>query len=139
MHHWHEVLPRKYSVVDRFGHDYVARTAPPNFRRTLEIGIGIGEHLAYERLSPEQMSNYYGLDIRSNMVETLQRAYPAVHALVGDCQQRQPFPDGYFDRIIAVHVLEHLPNLPAALRELKRLCNPQTGVLQVVIPCEGSL
>lgn len=139
MHYWHEVLPKHYSSVDRFGHDYVVRTVPAGFSRTLEIGIGIGEHLAYERLSPEQLSNYHGLDIRANMIQTLQAVYPNVHAFVGDCQKRQPFPDGYFDRIIAIHVLEHLPDLPAAIRELHRLCDPKNGILQVVIPCEGSL
>ena len=35
--------------------------------------------------------------------------------------------DGYFDRILAVHVLEHLPNLPAAIRECYRLCNKTKG------------
>lgn len=139
MHYWHNVLPNKYSVADRFGHEHVTRTAPGSFLRTLEIGIGIGEHLGYERLSREQQCGYYGLDIRPNMVETLQRTHPEVNAIVGDCQTRQPFEDGYFDRIIAIHVLEHLPDLPSALRELHRLCNPQTGVLQVVIPCEGGL
>jgi SAM-dependent methyltransferase len=87
----------------------------------------------------EQESNYYGLDIRPNMIATLHKSYPKVNAIVGDCQQRQPFVDGYFDRIIAIHVLEHLPNLPAAIRELHRLCNPDSGVLQVVIPCQGGL
>jgi SAM-dependent methyltransferase len=139
VHYWHEVLPRRYSIVDRFGHQYVARTAPANFARTLEIGAGIGEHLEFERLSAEQIGNYYGLDLRANMLDTLRQRYPGVHAILGDCQQRQPFPNGYFDRIIAIHVLEHLPNLPAAVRELWRLCAPNRGVLQVVIPCEGSL
>jgi ubiquinone/menaquinone biosynthesis C-methylase UbiE len=49
------------------------------------------------------------------------------------------FPDGCFDRIVAIHVLEHLPNLPGAIREAHRLCNKERGVFQVVIPCEGSL
>jgi SAM-dependent methyltransferase len=139
MHYWHEILPQKFSIADRFGHEYVARTAASGFARTLEIGIGIGEHLAYERLSEDQELDYYGLDIRPNMVETLKRSYPRVNALVGDCQQRQPFAKGFFDRIIAIHVLEHLPNLPMAIREMHRLCNPDTGVLQAVIPCEGGL
>lgn len=139
MHYWHCVLPKKFSVADRFGHEFVARTAPAGFERTLEIGIGIGEHLAYERLSPEQENNYYGMDLRPNMVETLNSSFPNVKAIVGDCQERQPFTDGYFDRIVAVHILEHLPNLPAAVRELHRLCNPDQGVLQVVIPCEGGM
>jgi ubiquinone/menaquinone biosynthesis C-methylase UbiE len=49
------------------------------------------------------------------------------------------FEDGYFDRILAIHVLEHLPNLPAAVREMHRLCDKTRGVLSIVIPCEGSL
>jgi SAM-dependent methyltransferase len=139
MHYWHNVLPKRYSVADRFGHEYVVRTAPSNFQRTLEIGVGIGEHLAYEHLTPEQQRGYYGLDLRPNMVESLRSTYANINALVGDCQQRQAFADGYFDRIIAIHVLEHLPNLPAAVRELHRLCDGHKGVLQVVIPCEGGL
>src|SRR5262249_12215585 len=139
MHYWHGVLPKNFSIADRFGHEHVARTAPPDFGRTLEIGAGLGEHLSYERLSPRQARGYYGLDIRENMAGALRKTYPDVNAIVGDCQQALPFPDGHFDRIIAIHVLEHLPNLPAAARELVRLCNPQRGILQVVIPCEGGL
>jgi SAM-dependent methyltransferase len=139
VHYWHEVLPKRFSVADRFGHQYVARTAPAEFTRTLEIGAGLGEHLAYETLSRAQLQNYYTIDIRENMAEGLRKAWPGVNATVGDCQKRQPFPDGFFDRIIAIHVLEHLPNLPAAIREVHRLCSPSRGLLQVVIPCEGGM
>ena len=62
-----------------------------------------------------------------------------VNAFVGDCQQRLGFDIGYFDRILAIHVLEHLPNLPAAVREMHRLCHNTKGILSIVIPCEGSL
>jgi SAM-dependent methyltransferase len=44
-----------------------------------------------------------------------------------------------FDRVLAVHVLEHLRNLPAAVREVHRVCDRKSGLLQVVIPCEGGL
>ena len=47
MHYWHEVLRKSFSLADRFGHEFVARTAPPEFVHTLEVGVGIGEHLAY--------------------------------------------------------------------------------------------
>jgi SAM-dependent methyltransferase len=57
---------------------------------------------------------------------------------VGDCQKPLAFTDGFFDRIIAVHVLEHLPNLPATIRESYRLINKARGRLLIVIPCEGS-
>ena len=36
-------------------------------------------------------------------------------------------------------MLEHLPNLPSAIRELHRVCDKARGVFQIVIPCEGGL
>lgn len=139
MRHWHEVLPNRYGVVDRFNHLYPVRNAPADFARTLEVGAGIGEHLRYEMLSPEQEANYVAVDIRENMATEIAKAFPRVKTLVADCQQRLPFDDGHFDRVLAIHVLEHLPNLPAACKELHRLCDKAKGVLSIVIPCEGSL
>jgi ubiquinone/menaquinone biosynthesis C-methylase UbiE len=138
MKYWHEVLPRKYGWVDDFNHQYAVRHAPPEFRTTLEIGAGLGEHLAYEQLTPEQEENYVALELRENMAEEIRRRFPRVQVRVGDCQKRIDFADGYFDRILAIHVLEHLPDLPSTVRELHRLCHPERGVLSIVIPCEGS-
>ncbi len=138
MKYWHEELPRKYGLVDRFNHLYPVKNAEAGFRRTLEIGAGLGEHLEYETLTEGQEREYYALELRDNMAEEIRRRFPKVQTIVGDCQKRLDFDDGYFDRILAIHVLEHLPNLPAAVRELHRLCEPETGRLSVVIPCEGS-
>jgi SAM-dependent methyltransferase len=138
MRHWHEVLPRRFGMIDRFNHTYPVRHAPAGFARTLEIGAGLGEHLDYERLDDAQRAGYVALELRPNMASEIARRHPGIRTLVGDCQERIPFPDGHFDRIVAVHVLEHLPNLPAAVRELRRLC-AAGGVLQIVIPCEGGL
>jgi SAM-dependent methyltransferase len=137
--YWHEVLPRKYGLVEAFNHEFAVKNAPKTFRTTLEIGAGLGEHLNYEVLTPEQKSNYYALELRENMAEGIRKAHPDVNTVCADCQARMPFEDGYFDRILAVHVLEHLPNLPAALDEIYRLCNKKSGTFSVVIPCEGGL
>ena len=139
MQYWHEVLPRKYAVVDRFSHRYPVDHAPAEFHRTLEIGAGLGEHLEYERLTPAQREGYVALELRPNMAAEFARRFPGIAARVGDCQQHLDFEDGCFDRIVAVHVLEHLPNLPAAVREMHRLCHPERGRFQIVIPCEGGL
>jgi SAM-dependent methyltransferase len=136
MHAWHEELPKKYGVIEKFNHGYVVKHAPRDFVRTLEIGAGIGEHLAYERLSDEQRRNYVCVELRAQMAAEIAKRHPEVQTRVGDCQQPLDFADGYFDRVLAVHVLEHLPNLPAAVREMRRLCS---GVAQVVIPAEGGL
>ena len=139
MKYWHEVLPRKYGIVDDFNHKYPVTHAPAAFTSTLEIGAGLGEHLAYEKLSPEQERQYVALELRENMAAEIRRRFPRVQVVVGDCQARLDFPDGFFDRVLAIHVLEHLPNLPAAVREMHRLCHPERGIFSVVIPCEGSL
>ena len=139
MRYWHEVLPKRFGVVDDFNHGYPVRSVPKQFVSTLEVGAGLGTHLEYERLTPAQERQYVALELRENMAAKIRERFPNVQALVGDCQERLPFPDGHFDRVLAIHVLEHLPNLPAALREVHRLCHPDRGVFSVVIPCEGGL
>ena len=139
MKYWHEVLPRKYGILDRFNHGYPVQHSPRQFRTTLEIGAGLGEHLAHENLSEEQERCYVALEVRETMATRIRERFPKVQARVGDCQARLDFPDGSFDRILAIHVLEHLPNLPATAREMHRLCHPERGVFSVVIPCEGGL
>lgn len=138
MKHWHEVLPKKYGVVDRFNHNYPVLNAPPSFKRTLEIGAGNGEHLKYEHLSADQEAQYVAVDIRDNMAAEIRRGFPRVQVLVANCQDRMPVVDGHFDRVLAIHVLEHLPDLPKAVAEIHRVIDKQVGVLSVVIPCEGS-
>ncbi len=139
MQYWHEVLPNRYGFVDRFSHQYAVKNAPLQFLKTLEIGAGNGEHLKYEILTSEQQANYVAVDIRENMVSEIKNQFPEINASVGDCQEKLDYPDEYFDRILAIHVMEHLPNLPAAIREMHRLCDKERGVLSIVIPCEGSL
>jgi SAM-dependent methyltransferase len=134
MRYWHEVLPNRYSVIERFNHGYAARSALAG-ATTLEIGAGLGEHLAFE---PFQDENYWAVELRAEMAEAISRDYPRVHAIVGDCQQRLPVEDSSFDRALAIHVLEHLPNLPAALSEIRRVLKDD-GRFIAVIPCEGGL
>lgn len=135
---WHEVLPQKYGIVEKFNHEFPVKFSQPDFRTTLEIGAGLGEHLEYETLSDEQRRGYYCNEFRENMAAEIRRKFPDVQTVVGDCQARMDFGDGFFDRVIAVHVLEHLPNLPACLAEMHRLLNKESGRLLVVIPTEGS-
>jgi SAM-dependent methyltransferase len=137
---WHEVLATKqrYGMIEKFNHSFPVRYSRPGFKTTLEVGAGLGEHIRHEKLSAEQEQNYYANEFRENMAATIRQTFPNVKTVVGDCQQRFDFADGFFDRVIAVHVFEHLPNLPATIREAHRLLNRQTGQLLIVIPTEGS-
>ena len=136
---WLESLPKKYPLIETFNHGYPVKHAPQGFTRTLEIGAGLGEHLQFEQLTEEQRRGYYTLELRENVSKALAERYPTLNTITGDCQERVDFEDGFFDRILAIHVLEHLPNLPGAVREMYRLCNKERGVFTVVIPCEGGL
>src|SRR5437867_11700624 len=91
MRYWHEVLPRRYSLVEKFNHGYPLKHAPQGFVRTLEIGAGLGEHLEYERLTAQQERNYVALELREHMAAKLRQRYPSVQARIGDCQECLPF------------------------------------------------
>lgn len=126
-------------MVERFNHSFPVQHSRPGFRRTLEIGAGLGEHLNHERLSAEQRAAYSVVEMRTNMVEQLRARHPSISVVVGDCQGYLPFPDNHFDRYLAIHVLEHLPDLPSCIRQAWRLLDKERGQLLVVIPCEGGL
>jgi SAM-dependent methyltransferase len=134
MARWLEYLPQRGGFVERFNHGYPLRAASSG-QRTLEIGAGLGAHLGYEDLEHQE---YYAVELLQELADSMQTRFPSVTTLVADCQQRLPFDDGFFDRVLAIHVLEHLPNLPAALDEVARVL-AQDGRFVAVIPCEGGL
>lgn len=136
MRHWHEVLPSKYGAIEWFNHSYALRFLPnlPRFK-TLEIGAGLGAHIAFEDLSRQ---DYHCIELRQNMADGIAAKYPSVTASVGDCQRNVPYPDNSFDRIVVVHVLEHLSDLPGCIKEMHRILKPG-GIFSIVLPCDPGL
>jgi SAM-dependent methyltransferase len=139
MQHFHQICDSRFSAVAKFNHRYVVDHSPKGFLSTLDVGAGLGEHINYEQLDAKQLAAYVALELRHNMANVIRQQWPAIQVCEADCQKRMPFQDDHFDRVIAIHVLEHLPNLPSFLTEAYRLLNKQTGRLLVVIPCEGGL
>jgi ubiquinone/menaquinone biosynthesis C-methylase UbiE len=136
MKYYFEINRSKFSRIIDWGHNYIAKQSPSGFTSTLEIGAGLGEQICYENLTDSQMESYVCVEFRDNMAQALKERFPKVQLCIADCQEHIPYPDSSFDRIIAVHVLEHLPNLPAFLKEAQRLLKA-SGKFLVVIPCEG--
>lgn len=132
---WHQQLPTRYRGIERFNHGSVSRLPVKNGSTTLEIGAGMGAHSKFEDLTRQQ---YYCLEYRRAFCDELLKLFPADRVRHGDIEQRQPWPDGFFDRVVAIHVLEHLRNLPLAVAEIRRLLKPD-GCFDVVLPCEGGL
>jgi hypothetical protein len=139
MKYWHEVLPKNFGIIDRFNHNYPVHVACRRFLHPGESGPASGSTSSTraDRVSSSASTTRWSCarEHESGDPQTL----PQIKTITGDCQGRLPFPDGYFDRVLAIHVLEHLPNLPAAVAEMHRLCDKQRGVFLAVIPCEGSL
>ena len=71
MKYWLEVSRTNYGIYERFNHQTVVKNKPTKFLKTLEIGAGLGEHLAYEDLNEDQKKNYYAMDIRENVLQNL--------------------------------------------------------------------
>ena len=120
--------------LDReINHGYPLKYLPDQpYFRTIEIGAGSGGHLEFEDLSRQE---YHCVELRENMSAEIERRFAAVTVMTGSCQDRMPYANNYFDRAIAVHVLEHLPDLPRAIGELHRLLRVG-GILAIVIPCD---
>jgi SAM-dependent methyltransferase len=131
---WLEALPQRFGLIEQFNHRYPLRTYQPGVK-TLDIGAGRGEHAAYEKLDQQE---YVGLELRLELADLMKANHPQIRTHVGDIQTKIDFPDGYFDRILTIHVLEHLPDLPRALDEIKRLLSPQ-GHFTVLMPCDPGL
>jgi SAM-dependent methyltransferase len=136
MKYWLNVLPHRFGIIEKFNQLYPLRYLPvANRWRTLELGAGIGAHLEFE---PLDRQDYHCIELRESMAEEIRSRYPSVSIVTGDCQQRIPYNDAYFDRVVVIHVLEHLPDLPAAIGEVERVLKPG-GVLAVVLPCDPGL
>jgi SAM-dependent methyltransferase len=132
---WHEILPNEYGFVENFNHTYPLLSKGKAGERVLEIGAGIGEHLNYEI---SDWKEYICVELRAEMAHVIRERFPKVNVVVQDCQTDLPFEDNYFDRVLAIHVLEHLPDLPSALHQIRRVLKPH-GFFSICIPCEGGI
>lgn len=128
MHSWNEywlpIMNNSFGLIGRFNHGFPLRSASRSLK-TLEIGIGEGTHLRLE-----QSDNYFGVDRDI----ALSRHHNKIAA--ADADLGLPFKNSSFDRVLAIHVLEHLANLPHALEEIRRVMKPE-GLFSAVVPCEG--
>jgi SAM-dependent methyltransferase len=131
---WQQTLP-SYGPLEKFNQGWVTTLPLKAGGKTLEIGAGIGAHLAYEDLSQQE---YHCLEYREEWCGHLRKMMPPERVICGDIQRRQAWPDSFFDRIVAIHVLEHLLDLPSALAEIWRLLKDD-GTFDVMLPTEGKL
>jgi SAM-dependent methyltransferase len=133
--YWLTEYPSKFSFVREFTVAFVRSGAPLANQTILEIGPGLQPVLGDVC---ELSGNYFAVERSGVMAASLRGRFPRSHIVQGDIADGTNLPSAHFDRVIAAHVFEHIPDLPRALREIRRLLKP-TGFLDVVLPCEGGL
>lgn len=122
----HRVLENRFSASDCF-------------RKVLEVGAGTGAHVSFIR---HRFDEYWLTDCHTSMLErAVQRLPLELIPRVKICEEDATglsFESGTFDRVIASHVLEHLPRPHEVLREWSRLLRPG-GVLSLLLPCDPGI
>src|SRR6185369_1781541 len=129
---------RLQSYVMRAGHQLLEKQfgAQQRFDRVLEIGAGTGEHVPFVRHQYEQ---YVLSDVDCAALRVARDKHSASHGpklsfAVQDASDLS-FPDESFDRVIATHVLEHVPQPHTALKKWRGTVK-NGGVLSILIPTD---
>lgn len=119
------------------GHTLLERAFGPEtrFETVVEVGAGHGEHLAHVR---HGFSRYimtdWNADELGRRFDLPEWRDKGVEVMAQDAT-RLTLPDNSADRLIASHVLEHLPRPTEALRDWSRVVK-DGGVISIALPCD---
>jgi SAM-dependent methyltransferase len=93
--------------------------------------VGCGNGFDLRQIVPQgRCRQAIGLDLSAGMLHTLQDLREAGGlSLVQADAQRLPLPGRAVDVAMAMHMLYHVPDIPAAIRELRRITRPGGTVL----------
>ncbi len=100
--------------------------------RLLEVGVGTGLALPHYRSD----KRIVGVDISPDMLRWARRrvideGLANVEALLEMDAERLEFEDDSFDIVVAMYVASVVPNPPALLGEMQRVCRPGGDILVV--------
>lgn len=84
------------------------------------LDAGCGEGLAIRRVVGQRRICVFGLDESVDALRVAKQFNPDPHYVAGDVVD-MPFPDGAFDLVLCLEVLEHLRDPSPALAELCRV------------------
>jgi SAM-dependent methyltransferase len=110
--------------------DLVRRHAPPPKPESALLDIGCGYGYLLERFAGRYRLT--GIDLSEHAAEVVRKRVPEASVITADIQRPLPF-DEPFDVVLAINVIEHLPDPAAALRGIRAALAPG-GLLIVHLP-----
>jgi SAM-dependent methyltransferase len=100
--------------------------------RVLDVGCGNGVHLA-ELAGRAHRGPVFGMDLSPGML-TAAGSRSRASLLVGDAEQL-PFAAGSLDRVLAMHMLYHVPDRDRAIAEIRRVLRASGTALFLTNSC----
>ena len=108
-----------YWFARRYYAALVRRYAPPG-GKLLELGCGLGHLLG---LLQDDFA-CIGIDLIDYSIEQTRRNAPKAEAHQMSADDLSAFPSGEFSAVVALHLVEHLPDPQRTIQEVSRLLKP---------------
>lgn len=121
-----------YWFARRYYAALVRRYAPREGGRLLEMGCGLGHLLGLL----QHDFTCVGIDLAEYAIEQLRVNAPEAQGLVMSADDLSVFADGAFDVVVALHLVEHLPDPAHTLRQVNRIL-ADDGLLLFATPNPG--
>ena len=99
--------------------------------KVLDLGCGNGRYYRYFK---EKEAEYIGIDNSEKLIEIAKKKYFFADFRVGD-SLNLPFPDNYFDKVVSIAVLHHIPSKDFRmqfLKEAKRVLKKDGNIILTV-------
>jgi len=120
-------------------YSYAETAADPRWRTSvipwdgtqIVADVGCGNGFDLRQIVPQGRCRHaIGVDLSAGMLRSLEDLRPSGSlSLVQGDAQHLPLPDGTVDVALAMHMLYHVPDIPAAIRELRRITKRDGTVL----------
>ena len=106
--------------------------------RVLDYGCGEGVVLNGIRARKKISEDSCGVDLSVNAVKKARTRFPALSFQTLNERGGIPFPDGWFDTVVATEVIEHVFDTDLVFSEFRRVLKPD-GKLLLTCPYHGFL
>jgi SAM-dependent methyltransferase len=109
-----------YWFARRYYAALVRRYAPPGGGKLLELGCGLGHLLGLL----QDGFQCVGIDIAEYSIEQLKQNAPRAEGIVMSADDLTRFDDGEFCAVVALHLVEHLPDPAHTIQQINRIVQP---------------